>query len=426
MKFLNNNLSIDKIHSSRYPHSLGLFYTAITSFLGFDVNDAEYKVMGLAAYGNSRYLTKFLEIVSFSKEKGLTLDMDYFDFSPGALFPYTAKFIEVFGPPAPPSKLYAEKFTSISEVNSDMDLLNYANIACSAQECLTSIVKDIFSAFSKKNHQTPILFSGGVALNTKTNSTILKDNRLLISPDPGDGGSSLGAASAVRYLYTGNLTEFTNPYLGYDLSRDLVPTLLSKFTNLKYKKFESEDSLCQTAVDLISSGHVIGWAQGRSEFGPRALGTRSILADPSKKETQLYVNQAVKFREPFRPFAPAVMEDYISTLFDVQGLDFSYHNSPYYYMLSILPVKKQAYDVIPACIHVDGTCRVQIVSQRSNKLFYNLINKFYLQSGVPALLNTSFNLRGEPIVNTSKDAISTFSKSGMHSLFLNDFLISKI
>ena len=424
IKLIRKEIKIDQIGSSIYPNSLGLFYSAITTYLGFEANDAEFKVLGLAGYGKPIYKDEFDKILTYSKETGIKLDKDYFNFSPSSLLPYSYKFIEKFGSPASSSSEYAEEFTTIDNVLSNKRLTKFANIASSAQACLTSIVKSIFKEYSRKTTM-PILFSGGVALNTKANYNLLKSFTILVSPDPGDGGSSLGAASANYFNIAKDIPKFVSPYLGYDISDDNVKDILIKYPNYNYKEFSSIDQLYQVAVQSLINENVIGWAQDRAEFGPRALGTRSILADPSKKESQLFVNKTVKFREPFRPFAPAVLEEYLDDLFETEEIQTKYKNNPLNYMLTTLPVKKLAYTLIPACIHVDGTSRVQVVTKNINPKFYKLIKEFHKRTGVPALLNTSFNLRGYPIINNAIDALSTFDKSGMKSLFINKIMINK-
>ncbi len=420
----HKKLNIQQISKSNYPQSLGLFYSAITAYLGFEVNDAEFKVMGLAAYGRPTYLKDLRKIISYSKQNGIYLDLEYFDFSPGALFPYKSKFIDLFGPPAPPSSSYVEEFTSKECVSNNQDLSKYADIACSAQYVINEIIESIF-VNNSGNSSLPIIYSGGVALNSKVNYTLALKRRLLISPDPGDGGSSLGAASAAIFHETSTIPKFISPYLGYDINDDFIEESARKFHDIEYKDLSSIDELCASASAKLINADVIGWAQSKAEFGPRALGNRSILANPQNPEAQLFVNKAVKFREPFRPFAPAVLLESIELLFETSDIDYFMVNNPLNFMLVTLPVKPLAYELIPACIHVDGTSRVQIVTKDNNQLFHKLISTFYQQTGIPALLNTSFNLRGEPIVNNSYDAISTFLRSNMSSLYVGTYEIRK-
>ena len=408
-----------------YPDSLGLFYSAITSYLGFEINDAEFKVIGVASYGRPIFEKEFNKLLSYDRKEGIKLNSEYFDFTYNSPFPFKASFIPLLGVPAPKSTYYAEDFTTIENVQEDIELARYANIAASAQEVLTKItsrvIEDHTSNFSY------VCYGGGVALNTKANYTLMKKKKLLISPDPGDGGNSLGAAAASYFFKEKKLVDFCTPYLGHDIQEDDINYELKNFPQLIGEHYTQEDQVICEAIKVMTSGGVIGWAQGKAEFGPRALGNRSILADPSKSEAQLYVNQSVKFREPFRPFAPAILETHLADLFDISEItSTSYTNHPLNYMLMTLPAKHIAYDLIPACIHVDGTSRVQVVTKSTNRKFYNLIESFYRQTGVPALLNTSFNLRGEPMVNNALDALNTFERSNMHRLFINNFSIKKI
>jgi carbamoyltransferase len=416
--------SYRKTNIGEFPNSLGLFYSAITSFLGFEVNDAEYKVMGLAAYGEDVYSSEFQRLISINGEGKIQINLDYFQTDYGSPFPYKPAIVELLGLPAPASKFYAEKFTSIACVNADPKLKRYADIAHSAQERITNITRQIFDSYVSP--ATFVAYSGGVALNTKSNSSLMSDGySLLVPPDPGDGGSSLGSALSANYFLHRSLPFFSSPYLGYDVSHDRIEAV-NVPVGIRVVDCCSYDELLNVAADLLIENKVLGWVQGRAEFGPRALGNRSIIANPSCQDTQFHVNKAVKFREPFRPFAPAVLSEFISTLFEVPSIDIDYPNNPYSFMLATLPAKPAAYSLIPACIHVDGTSRVQSVSETLNPLFYGLISRFHAKSQIPALLNTSFNLRGEPMINNIGDAINTFSRSGLEVLIVNKYIFYKV
>jgi len=409
---------------SSFPSSLGIFYSAITSYLGFEVNDAEFKVMGLAAYGEASYIDKLRKVVSFNKKDSkIYFDQSYFLLTSKTKVPYSDKFIDEFGLAAPSSKSYAERFTSKSDVRSSEELRRYADIACSAQLLLEEILVEIFSQIVGENmSDQPIYYSGGVALNTKANQKLLtKYPNILIPPDPGDGGSSLGCAYAALYNSTNIKIELKEPYLGYDIAND---TILEGDIGLEVEYLDYR-SIVNSAANDLASNKVIGWAHGRAEMGPRALGNRSILANPQSKDAQLHVNTAIKFREPFRPFAPAILEPYISDLYETYDIDTSKKNGIPRFMLSTLKAKETAYNIVPACIHIDGTSRVQAVDQNSNELFFDLLKKFHDLTGIPALLNTSFNLRGEPIVNNLDDAIDTFRRSGLDVLYVGSMRITK-
>ena len=418
---LNNKIVIGK-----YPNSLGLFYSALTCFLGFEVNDAEFKVMGLAAYGSPIYMDEMAKMISYHQDLGLIITNKYFSFKPNSPVPFTSDLIRLLGSPAKSSEDYAENFSTDEQVEKNADLKRFADIAASIQTHLTNILMQVVKQ-GKQIYPAAeaICYAGGVALNTKTNQSIFLENlgsKLLIPPDPGDGGSSLGAVNMGLKAETDIVTRFDTPYLGYDISDDILYQDL--FTDLEIVKLE-RDQLIDYVSELLSQDNVVGWVQGRAEFGPRALGNRSILANPKNVKTQQHVNRAVKFREPFRPFAPVVLDNHMNDLFDVDIEAISYKNSPAYYMLSTFQATNKAYQLIPACIHVDGTSRVQLLRRRDNALLYNLIDKFRQKTGIPALLNTSFNLRGEPIVNNSFQAIYTFNRSGLDLLVIGNYAIKK-
>ena len=410
----------------KYPNSLGLFYSAMTCFLGFEVNDAEFKVMGLAAYGSPVYMDEMAQLISYNQDVGLIIASKYFSFKPNASVPFTGELIRLLGSPAKSSEDYAEEFSTKEQVTKNLEHKRFADIAASIQAHLTNIVKQIVKQGKNIYPDTEaICYAGGVALNSKTNQSIILENlgyKLFIPPDPGDGGSSLGALSMGLQKETGITTKFDSPYLGYDIRDDRLD--LNSFTNLDIINLDS-NQLIDYVSELLAQDNVVGWVQGRAEFGPRALGNRSILANPKNVKTQQHVNRAVKFREPFRPFAPVVLDQFMDDLFEVKAKTIDYDNSPAHYMLSTFQATSQAYQFIPACIHVDGTSRVQLLRKKDNVLLFSLIDRFREKTGVPALLNTSFNLRGEPIVNNSYQAIDTFTRSGLDLLVIGNYVIRK-
>ena len=233
----------------------------------------------------------------------------------------------------------------------------------------------------------------------------------------------MGAASAAWLMSSNTLPQFATPYLGYDIANDDILEEIRKYPNLQYVNLQDIDNLVADAANSLHQQKVIGWIQGRSEFGPRALGNRSILANPSSPEAQDFVNRAVKFREPFRPFAPAVLAHKVYDLYECDDASIESFNHPLRFMLSTLSAKDSCKSLLPACIHVDGTSRVQSVTEH-NERFYKLISQFYALSGIPGVLNTSYNLRGEPMVNTF-DALSTFIRSGMDVLYVDTVKITK-
>ena len=421
----DNNNSIISCARSIFPNSVGLFYSAITAYLGFEVNDAEFKVMGLAAYGHPCLKSEMSKMIKVNDDQEIILDTDFFDFGPNAIYPFTPKFIDKLGPPAPPSANYAEDFKDIDYVSSRPDLTRYANIAASAQECIKDVVVNLFQ--NRDNFSPKVAYSGGVALNTKINQTLLYlGNKLVICPDPGDGGSSLGAVVGLSLDEKKDYPKLNTAYLGYEINDTTLDKAIDEFDGrIETVRWRDFSDLCEYVSDVLDRGSVVGWVQGRAEFGPRALGNRSILANPRNPEAQYYVNKSVKFREPFRPFAPSILMESLDKLFDLPDDFFLYSNHPLYFMLSTLKAKDVAYNLIPACIHVDGTSRVHVVSIENNYKYYQLIKSFYNKTNVPGLLNTSFNLRGEPMVNTEYDAINTFLRSGLDELVINDRVIKR-
>lgn len=422
----NEKIEVEEIKRYEFPNSIGLFYSAITSFLGFEVNDAEFKVMGLASYGKPTYIKQMNEIISLEKDGTIRINPNYLNFSPSAPFPFKPQIIKILGQPARNSKEYAEHFTTIQKVGEDKELKRYADIAASTQKHIVNIITNIANRYNDNNSHEAIIYSGGVALNCKCNNELGQINDLGISPDPGDGGNALGAAVAYINEHRGKMIKLTSPYLGHDIAHKEDDQQANEPRISPDTTFRNELEKIEYAVDLLAQNKVIGWAQGRAEFGPRALGNRSIIANPSDINAKEFVNIAVKYREPFRPFAPAVLEEYLEDLFDINDMKINMSKlNPLNLMLVAVKAKKQALDLMPACVHVDGTSRVQVVNKKTNPLFYNLIQKFYEQTGIPGVLNTSFNLRGEPIVNNLNDCLRTFEASNMHALIAADNLYKK-
>ena len=384
-----------------FPHSLGMLYSAFTYYLGFKVNSGEYKVMGLAPYGKPKYVDLIKEnIIKIHKDGSYTLNMKYFSFLESNVM-ISKEFVELFGhPPRKPESRITEF---------------HADVAASIQEVLEEVILNIVNKVYDKTEEDNLVLGGGVALNSVANYKILKESSfesIFVHPAAGDAGSSLGAA--LLFYWKGRkfkgIREFS-PYLGAGFSAEEIRRVLEKI-GAKVKHMKRED-LIKEAVAMLKEKKIIGWFQGRAEWGPRALGNRSILADPRWPEMKEIVNKKIKFREPFRPFAPSVLEEIAKEYFDI-----SVRDKPAYYMLVVAKVKKPK--EIPAVTHVDGTGRLQIVSKKMNPAYHALITQFYEETGVPVVLNTSFNLRGEPIVNSPADAFRTFATSKMDALFFPD------
>ena len=405
-----HDTTIKLTNDIRWPHSVGLFYSAFTYFLGFKVNEGEYKLMGLSAYGKPKYYDLIMEnLVDVKNDGSIHLNMKYFSFTYDKVMT-NQKFSDLFGIPP-------RKEDSIAEQ------IHY-DIAASAQLVLEDILLKMVNHVHKKTGMKNLCLGGGVALNGVANYRILKDGpfeNIHIPPSPGDGGSAVGCAQYLYYCHDKNKRMIednverikNNIFVGPSHSNDEIKSFLD-INKIDYKFLET-NSLLQTVAKLIVEGNVVGWYQGKMEWGPRALGNRSIIADPRNAKMKDILNEKIKHRESFRPFAPCILEEYTSEYFDVDV------SSPY--MLLVAPVKKP--EKIPAVTHVDGTARLQTVSKYINLLFYNLITEFYKITDVPVLINTSMNVRGEPIVDTPEQAYNMIVKTDMDYIVMGDYIIKK-
>ncbi len=419
----------------KFPHSLGLLYSVFTAFLGFEVNDGEYKVMVMAPYGKPRYFDKVRRLVKVYNDGSFRLNMDYFTFHKSADCAYSQKFVELFGQPRPydlhfftessgyPS-YFGEKpddFEKLCELNQ-----KYADIAASIQAFTEEVILNLAKFVHGKVKSENLCIGGGVGLNSVANGVLLKKGpfkRVFVQPAAGDDGGSLGAAMYVYHALLGKARKFVQEtcYFGEEFEDSEIERFL-KGKRIKYKKITSEEKLVDFLAGEIAGGKVIGFFHGRAEWGPRALGSRSILADPRREEMKDVVNTKIKFREPYRPFAPVVLTEKAKDYFEVGDLK---HEDLTKFMLAVFPVKKNMQKVIRAVTHVDGSGRLQIISKNQNARYYNIIKKFGQKTGVYVLLNTSFNLKGEPIVNSPENAFNTFSKSGLDILALERYIVLK-
>jgi carbamoyltransferase len=419
----------------RFPHSLGLLYSAFTAFLGFEVNEGEYKVMGMAPFGSPRYVDKVHKLIWLGGDGSFELNMDYFCFHYSADQTFNHKFVELFGPPRAPDAhfftqssgypiYFGEKPGNYEELARQNQY--YADVAASIQavieEALLQMAQHAYQATGMKR----LCMAGGVALNSVANGKILRQTpfeEIYVQPAAGDGGGAIGAALYAYHMVLGKPRQFImeHAYWGEEHRADTIDTFL-KEESIPHCRFDDEDKLLTHVVDRLQEGKVVGWFQGRFEWGPRALGHRSILADPRRGDMKDIVNVKIKFREPFRPFAPSILAEQTEDYFVLPDAARHY---PGRFMLYVVDVREDKRHIIPAVTHVDGTGRLQTVHQGVSPRYYRLIDTFGKATGVPIILNTSFNLRGEPIVNTPQEAFNTFSLSGMDVLVLGDHVIEK-
>ena len=405
------NTSIKLTDDIRWPHSIGMFYSAFTYFLGFKVNEGEYKLMGLSAYGKPKYYDLILnEILDVKNDGSLHLNLKYFAFTYDKVMT-NQKFAELFGIPRREEDAKAEQI--------------HYDIGASAQKVLEDIMLKMVNHVHKKTGMKNLCLGGGVALNGVANYRILKEGpfeSVHIPPSPGDGGSAIGCAQYLYYIHKKQRRIIVqdhakriqeNVYVGPSFSNDEIKSFLEE-NNIDYE-YLTREQLLQTTAKLISEQNVVGWYQGKIEWGPRALGNRSILADPRDSKMKDVLNEKIKHRELFRPFAPSILEEYVSEYFDL--------TIPSPYMLFVAKVKKP--DKIPAVTHVDGTGRLQTVSREANPLYYDLINDFYKITGVPVVVNTSMNVRGEPIVNTPEQAYAMIIKTEMDYIMMGNYMIQR-
>ena len=424
----NNELEIKKeIH---FPHSLGLLYSAFTYYTGFKVNSGEYKLMGLAPYGNPIYEDKVKQLFDMKEDGTFRLNQKYFNYATG-LTMTSKKFDDLFG--QKPRNTKNEKITQFH-----MDIAS--SIQKVTEEIMINLVKSIRKEYGIKN----LCLAGGVALNCVANGKILKEkifDNIWIQPAAGDAGGSLGAALALWHIDLGN-KRFVNPkdnmsgsYLGTEFNQDEIERELkiagANFETLKY------DEMIDKTAQFLSNEKAIGWFQGRMEFGPRALGARSILGDPRSDKMQKNLNLKVKFRESFRPFAPSILREDLSTWFDINV------DSPYMLLVANINSdkkiemnneQKKLFGIdklnikrseIPAVTHVDYSARVQTVTKDTNNRYYDLISKFKEKTGCPVIVNTSFNVRGEPIVNSPEDAFKCFMGNNLDKLVIGNYFLDK-
>lgn len=418
----------------RFPHSLGLLYSAFTAFLGFEVNEGEYKVMGMAPYGEPKYLDKVWELMDLADDGSFQLKMEYFKFPYSLKNTYNSNFVRLFGKPREPEthfftkntgfpSYFGEKPSNYAELERENQ--HYADIASSIQKATEEIIVRMAKSLQEQTGMDALCMAGGVALNSVANGRILRETafkRLYIQPGAGDGGGAIGAALHFVHQVMGQPRRFVmdHAYWGEEFSDAQTKDFLER-ENIPHEHVTDEDKLIGRTVEALTTKKVIGWHQGRFEFGPRALGCRSILADPRSAEMKDIVNTKIKFREPYRPFAPSILVDAAEDYFDMPGIS---KQEAARFMLLVVPVKKEKQEIIPAVSHM-GTGRLQTVFRETNPRYYKLIKTFGEATGVPVVMNTSYNLRGEPIVTTPANAYATFKASEMDLLVCGNYLVRK-
>jgi carbamoyltransferase len=426
---------IKLLREVRFPHSVGLLYSAFTAFLGFEVNEGEYKVMGMAPYGTPRYVDKVHKLIHLDADGSFWLDMDYFCFHHSSTQTYNSKFTDLFGERRDPSwhfftesSGYPSYFEPKPSNYNELATKNqyYADVAASIQKVTEEIVLGMVRSLHKETGLDRLCLAGGVALNSVANGRIIKETPIrdvFIQPAAGDGGGALGAALYAYHCALGKPRQFVmrHAYWGQEFGQGEINDF-ARGCGMAFQAHSREEDLLDAVVEELTAGHVVGWFQGRFEWGPRALGSRSIIADPRRQDMKEIVNIKIKFREPFRPFAPSVLAESAERFFDLPDAPRHY---PARFMLYVVDVKDGQAEVLPAITHVDGTARLQTVHKTESPLYYKLIDRFGQATGVPVILNTSFNLKGEPIVTTPANAFSTFSRSGMDALVMGNCLIRK-
>jgi len=421
---------IEKIDEVQFPHSLGLMYSTLTSYLGFKVNSGEYKVMGLAPYGKPKYANIIKENLIFLDDTKFQLNQDFFDYAFSAKM-FNQRFCDLFNQPARAPESQLTQF--------------HMDIAASLQEVTEETVLKLSREVISQTGINNLCLAGGVALNCVANGRILREQNLdglWIQPASGDAGGAVGAA--LNYYFNvmenkrsvdGSNDLMQGSYLGPESSESEILSMIEIY-HAQGEKFDDIE-LMEKASNFLINGKVVGWHQGRSEFGPRALGNRSILGDARNKKMQKIMNLKIKYRESFRPFAPAVLEEYANNFFDIDT------SSPYMMLVTKIRDKIKVIDskaddelfgieklnqvrsMVPAITHIDYSARIQTVNKNTNPKFHHLISTFHKKTQTPILVNTSFNVRGEPIVNTAEDSYKCFMRTEMDVLIIENYIFLK-
>ena len=415
--------AIEPVAEVRFPHSLGLYYSAITAHLGFAVNEGEFKVMGMAAYGQPRFRAEMDRLLKLD-DGGFSLDLDYFAWHWHPSQAASPKLEQLLGPPRYPGTPFTPRATPEGAGEAEIAASQrYADLAATAQQQIEEAMLHLARHAKAKVGTEALCVAGGVALNSVANHRVAAEGpfaNLWIQPAAGDAGGVLGAALWAWHSVLGNPRgpALERADLGRDTPLDRTRELLD---DLGARYEDVGDDAPERAGDDLAAGKVIGWMDGRCEWGPRALGHRSILADPRRPETRDAVNVRVKYREPFRPFAPSVVAEHADEYFDIPAAS----REPARFMLSTGPVRESARATLGATTHVDGTARVQVVDAGTSPRYHRVISRFGAETGVPVVLNTSFNLKGEPVVSSPVDAMASFVRSGLDLLYIDNFRVER-
>ncbi len=425
----SNDIILDG--EQRFPHSLGLLYSAFTAWLGFKVNNGEYKVMGMSPYGQPIYMDKVYKVFNLHDDGSFHLNMDYFSFHHSPTQTYNQRFIDLFGEPREPEGEFITTRTNPDANPNDpfiKQCQHYADVSASIQRVTEEAMLKMATNLQKRTGQKKLVMAGGVALNSVANFRVLREagfEDVFIQPAAGDDGGALGAALWAYHMVLGKprrrSSVMRHAYYGQDYTEGEIKAFLDN-NGIRYEHFDDREKLAEVVAENLAHEKVIGLFQGRFEWGPRALGNRSILADPRREEMKHIVNTKIKFREPFRPFAPVVPDDRAAKYFDFPGVD---KNLPARFMLMVSPVIDSKRHEMQATTHEGGTGRLQTIDRETNPLYYDIIDKFGEITGTPVVLNTSYNLRGEPIVSTPVNAHWTYSKSDIDMLVMESFLVKK-
>lgn len=399
----------------RFPHSVGLLYSAFTAYCGFEVNEGEYKLMGMAPYGEPKYVDRIMKMIKIGEDGSLWQDLKYFSYHHSATESINDEFCKVMGQPARDPKLDDKSLDPF-----------YCDVAMSIQKVTEDIVKRMVNHLVKTTGITNVCLSGGVALNSVANGKLTKETdakQVYIHPAAGDDGASAGAALwAYHHLLDKPRTKvLDHAYLGSEYNDAQIEEFL-KGNDIAFEKIDDDQAFYERVADDLVAGKVGGWFRGRFEWGPRALGSRSIIADASNPAMKEIVNAKIKFREAFRPFAPSVLAEDAREWFELDDEDELW---PALFMLYVVPVKEDKRDKLSAITHVDGSGRLQTVLAETNPAYHGMISAFKAKTGIPVVLNTSFNLKGEPIVETPAQAFNTFSRSEMDVLYLRNYIVDK-